>query len=123
MNKDILFVEYLMGYSDKVKLLHWSTPSYNMHKILDDFYGELESYKDAIAENIQSIVGDFNANQFLTLSIPSGDNPELLLSTIAKCVESWMEAHKTDMKYEGCRNASSGFLETVHKYIYLVRKQ
>ena len=93
----------------------------NYHKTIDDFGEELEEFKDAIAENIQSVIGQFNGDEITKLELPIQNDPIQLINELKVCIVNWFEMHKDDMEYEGCRNILSGFLETVHRYIYLFR--
>ena len=121
VSRDIIFVAKIMAFADKFKQLHWASATMSMHKTIDDFGGELEEFKDAIAENIQSIIGQFNGDEITKLELPIQNDPLQLINEVKICVVNWFDLHKDDMEYEGCRNISSGFLETVHRYIYLFR--
>lgn len=119
--EDIIYVTKIIAFADKFRVLHWSAQNMSYHKALDDFHDELEDYKDAIAENIQSIIGQFNGKQFTALTLPVSDNPLEVINELKICVTNWFHLHDNDDEYEGCRNATSGFLETIHKYIYIFR--
>jgi hypothetical protein len=110
-----------MAFTDKFKNLHWATANYSYHEALGKFGDELEDYKDNIAENIQSIIGQFKADEFTKLELPLGDDPLVIINELKQCVTNWFNLHVDDMEYEGCRNATSGFLEVIHKYVYLFR--
>lgn len=119
--EDIIYLTKIIAFANKFKNLHWAAKTMSYHKAIDDFYDNLEEYKDAIAENIQSIIGQFSADQFTKLELPLGDNPLDIINELKICVNNWIELHADDIEYEGCRNSTSGFLEIVHKYIYLFR--
>jgi len=118
---DIIYVIKIMAFADKFKVLHWAALNDAYHKRLDDFGNELESYKDAVAENIQAIIGQFDGTEFDKIELPLGNDPLVIINELKQCVFNWFELHKDDMEYEGCRNATSGFAETIKKYIYLFR--
>lgn len=118
---DVLYVAKIMAFSDKFQNLHWSAASISYHKAIDDFREELEEYKDEIAENIQAIIGQFVGNEFTKLELPIGENPLDVINELKICVNNWLELHADDIEYEGCRNATSGFLQVIHKYIYIFR--
>jgi len=119
--EDILYVEKIMTFADKFKVLHWAAVNDSYHKELDNFGNELESYKDAIAENIQSIIGQFNPDEFTKLTLPCGNDPLVIINELKQCVFNWFELHKDDMEYEGCRNETSNFIQVIKKYIYIFR--
>ena len=119
--EDAVYVTKIMSFADKFRVLHWAAVNMSYHKAIDDFCDELEKYKDAIAENIQSIIGKFTGKEFHTLELPLSDNPLDVINELKICVANFLEKHRDDIEYEGCNNATSGFLEEVHKYIYLFR--
>ena len=118
---DIIFVAKIMAFADKFKQLHWASYNMSFHKTIDEFGDELESFKDAIAENIQSVIGQFNGDEITNLLLPIQNDPIQLINELKICVVNWFELHKDSMEYEGCRNLLSGFLEVIHRYIYLFR--
>ena len=79
------------------------------HEVLDDFGNEIEDYKDSIAENIQSIIGQFKSDEFTKIDLPLGTDPLCIINELKQCIVNWFELHRDDMEYEGCRNATSGF--------------
>lgn len=119
--EDAVFVTKIMAFAEKFRVLHWAAVNMSYHKAIDDFCEELEKYKDDIAENIQSIIGQFTGKEFHTLELPVSDNPLEIINELKICVANFLECHRDDIEYEGCNNASSGFLEIIHKYIYIFR--
>lgn len=101
---DILYIVKILAFSDKFKILHWAAVNNAYHERLDEFGHELEIYKDAIAENIQAIIGQFNCSNFDKIELPLGDDPLVIINELKQCVFNWFELHKDDMEYEGCRN-------------------
>lgn len=120
---DILYVTKLIAFKEKFQILHWAAENMSMHKAIDEFFEELSEYIDTIAENIQSIIGQFSANnkQFNKIELPISENPLEIINELKICVNNWFQCHTDDIEYEGCRNATSGFIETIHKYVYLFR--
>ena len=120
-SEDILYVTKIIAFADKFRVLHWAAVNMSFHKTIDDFYSEIEDYKDAIAENIQGVVGQFRGCEFTDIKLPLSDNPLEIINELKICVQNWMKLHEDDIEYEGCRNATSTFLETIYKYVYLFR--
>lgn len=118
---DIIYVSKIMAFADKFRVLHWTAVNMSYHKAIDAFCDEMEKYKDAIAENIQAIIGQFENAQFRKLELPLEDNPLGVINELKQCCQNFMERHKDDVEYEGCRNATSGFLETIYSYVYQFR--
>ena len=75
VSSDIIFVAKIMAFADKFKQLHWASATMSMHKTIDEFGDELEGFKDAIAENIQSIIGQFNGDEITKLELPIQNDP------------------------------------------------
>lgn len=112
----------IFAFCDKMRVLHWAAPNMSYHNALDDFLTKLESYKDAIAENIQGVIGfQFKPEDFTQITLPVQDNPICLLNELKICLQNFMKEHEDDVEYEGCRNATSGMLEDVYKYLYIFR--
>lgn len=118
---DIIYVTKIMSFSDKFKTLHWAADSMSLHKCIDELLEELEEYKDAIAENIQGIIGQFKASDFCKIELPVNDDALCIINELKQCVQNWFMCHTDDVEYEGCRSLTSAFLETIHKYVYLLR--
>ena len=119
--EDAVYVTKIMAFADKFRVLHWAAVNMSYHKAIDDFCDIVEGYKDAIAENVQSIIGQFTGKEFHLLTLPISDNPLDIINELKMCVANFLEKHREDIEYEGCVNATSGFLEEIHKYIYLFR--
>ena len=93
--------------------------SYN--KAIDEFYEEREAYKDEIAENIQSIIGQFTGKEFTKLELPINDNPLEVINELKICVTNWLSLHAGEDEYIGCESITTAFLAVIHKYVYLFR--
>ena len=118
---DVIFITKIMAFTDKFKTLHWAATNMDKHKLLDELGDEIEEYKDAVAENIQSIIGQFSGEEFTQITLPINNNPLDIINELKLCVNNWLELHKDDIEYEGCRSLTSDFIEVIHKYIYLFR--
>lgn len=121
--EDIIYVSKIMAFADKFRLLHWAAKNHSSHVVVDDFCKAIEDYKDAIAENIQAIIGQFKADEILfhEIKLPIGDNPLDIINQLKQVVVNWFNSTKDDMAYEGCRNSTSSFIEMIYKTIYLLR--
>lgn len=118
---DLVYVVKIMAFADKFKNLHWAAVNDSYHKRIDEFWNEIEDYKDATAENVQSIIGQFAPNSITEIDLPIGTDPLEVINELKLCVENWYHAHDNDIAYEGCRNMTANFIEAIHKYIYLFR--
>ena len=73
--EDILYITKIIAFHDKFRVLHWAAKSLSYHNELDKFCDVIGGYKDAIAENIQSIIGKFNGNEFQSIVLPISNDP------------------------------------------------
>ena len=122
LGDNVVFMCKMFAFCDKLRVLHWAAPNMSYHNALDDFLEKLEDYKDAIAENIQGVLGfQFCPSDFTQIILPVEDNPICVLNELKICLQNFMTAHEDDIEYEGCRNATSGILEDVYKYLYIFR--
>jgi len=119
--ENAFYVTKIMSFADKFRVLHWAAANMSYHKSIDDFCEELEEYKDAIAENIQSVDGQFTGGEFHHIELPCSDNPLEVINELKQCVVNWLQCIDGCENYEGCVNATEDFLETIHKYIYIFR--
>lgn len=120
-SEDIVYVAKLLGFYPRFKNMHWAAENNSIHTRLDEFTSILIDYIDTIAENIQGIYSQFKDSMINQVEVPGDVNPIYVLTTLKSEVENWFELHEDDMKYEGCRNATSAFLQDINKYIYLLR--
>lgn len=120
---DITFITKIFGYADKFKVFHWAAVSHAMHTQIDDFYAAIEQFKDDIAENIQGITGQFAPDVITKINIPGCTDPIECINNLRDTVLAYLDTDtvKNNPEYEGIRNICSGFIETVYKYIYLLR--
>jgi hypothetical protein len=110
-----------MAFADKFRTLHWAARSMSYHKALDELCDEIEEYKDEIAENIQSVIGQFTGKEFTKLELPIDDNPLSVINELKICIHNWLNLHADDEEYKGCISITEGFLAIVHKYVYIFR--
>ena len=118
---DIIYITKLLAFKNKFIALHWAAITMSYHKALDDFQNIMEEYIDNVAENIQSIIGQFNGSDITKLELPLENDPLEVINELKETVSNWVKLHEDNMEYEGCRNSTSQFLENIHKYIYLFR--
>ena len=118
---DVIYVAKIMAFADKFRTLHWAARSMSYHKALDEFQEEIEAYKDEIAENIQSIIGQFTGKEFTKLELPINDNPLEVINELKICVNNWLSLHAGEDEYTGCESITTASLAVIHKYVYLFR--
>lgn len=123
-SEDILFIAKMMAFGNKFRLLHWAAANMSSHNLIDDICETINEYVDSIAENVQGINGDqFSVKEFDSICLPFGkeEDPLVVLDNMKEAVQTWFDLHKDEAAYEGCRNITSGMLESIYKYFYLIR--
>ena len=118
-NEYLLSIEgRLHGYHTRLKELHFSAPSYSIHKIIDEFDSELQEFYYKIMEDAQSIFG---------LIQPGMINPVLPAETEIEALLRGIRAMLAEMKdqlqeklYTGIINTVDDFWSELNKTIYLI---
>lgn len=109
----------LHGYHTRLKELHFSAESYSIHKIIDDFDGELLKFDDEIMEDAQSLFEIIEPGQIKPI-LPEEMEIESLLQAIRGTLADMKGKLKGNM-YTGIMNVVDDFWHTVNKTIYLVQ--
>lgn len=120
-NDDLIYITKIIAFYNKFKLIFdkLSDSPYRTH--MNDFVWRLETYKQDVLENVQSIIGTIQGGDITKIELPISDNPLELLNELKIAVVNWFKLHEDDMEYEGCRSDASNFLSVVHKAIYVFR--
>lgn len=109
----------LHGYHTRLKELHFSAKSYDLHKIIDDFDSELLEFDDEFMEDAQSLFGVIEVGEINPV-LPEENEIEALLQAI----RGTLADAKTKLKgnlYTGIISIIDNFWHTVNKTIYLVQ--
>lgn len=119
-NEYLLSIENrLHGYHTRLKELHFSAPSYSLHKIIDEFDEKLQEFDDTIMEDAQSIFGVIQPGMIQPV-LPEETEIESLL----RCIRGMLAEMKDNLQeklYTGILNTVDEFWATINKTIYLVR--
>lgn len=108
------------GIHTRLKELHFSAPTYNIHKLTDDFDEEFQEFDDALMENAQALWGFIRPGD-LSPILPEAKEFEELLTDIRGILVSIKKEAGSNMLWSGIINRVDDFFETVNKYIYLVK--
>lgn len=120
-NKFILDLENIFhGIHTRLKELHYSAPSYNIHKLTDEFDGEFQEFDDAVMENAQALWGFIQPGE-LNPKLPKDMEFLSLLESIRGILVGIKKEAGDNMMWTGIINRVDDFFETVNKYIYLVK--
>lgn len=118
-NEYLLTVENrLHGYHTRLKELHYSAPSYSLHKIIDEFDSQLQEFDDTIMEDAQSIFGFIEPGMIAPV-LPEEVEIEALLRSV-RAMLAEMKDTLQEKLYTGIQNTIDDFWSTLNKTIYLV---
>lgn len=109
----------LHGYHTRLKELHFSAPSYELHKIIDEFDEALLTFDDEIMEDAQSLFEIIEPGQINPV-LPEEKEIESLLQAIRGILADMKGKLKGNM-YTGILNEVDDFWHTINKTIYLVQ--
>jgi hypothetical protein len=109
----------LHGYHTRLKELHYSAPSYDLHKIIDEFDEALLEFDDEIMEDAQSIYGFIEVGE-IQPSLPSETEIEDLLQAIRGTLADTKEKLKGKL-HTGIHSEIDSFWHTINQTIYLVQ--
>lgn len=118
---DILYIIKIMGFAQKILTLAWPENNSEVTAALQNLKWSMETYRDEIVKNIQSIIGIIDGTTISKLELPVNNNILSILNELKICVNNWFELHKDNIEYEGTRYITSKFLADVHNYIYKFR--
>ena len=108
------------GIHTRLKELHFSAPTYNIHKLTDEFDSEFQEFDDALMENAQALWGFIKPGD-LSPVLPDAKEFEELLTDIRGILVSIKKEAGSNMLWSGIVNRVDDFFETVNKYIYLIK--
>lgn len=109
----------LHGYHTRLKELHFSAPTYSLHKIIDDFDEELLKFDDEIMEDAQVLFETIQPGEIKPV-LPEETEIEALLQAIRGTLADMKTKLKGNL-YTGILNVVDDFWHTVNKTIYLVQ--
>jgi hypothetical protein len=107
------------GYHTRLKELHFSAPTYSLHKIIDDFDEELLKFDDEIMEDAQVLFETIQPGEIKPV-LPEETEIEALLQAIRGTLADMKTKLKGNL-YTGILNVVDDFWHTVNKTIYLVQ--
>ena len=109
----------MQGIGTRLKELHYSAPSYSIHKLIDDFYNSFSNFEDALMENSQALWGFIQPGD-LNPKLPEAMEFETLLEDIRTMLISIKKEADDNMFWSGIVNLVDDFFTEVNKYIYLI---
>lgn len=109
------------GFRTRLKELHYSSPSWSIHKIIDDFTKELDEFDDALMENMIALFGTIKPGD-LNPELPEATEFESLLEDFRGQILVSIKREAADsMMWTGITNLVDGFFTTVNSYVYKIQ--
>lgn len=114
--------EYFLGVLAQVKMFHWATSSYSIHKALDDFHSTLSDHVDTFVE---VYIGRFKRQPIKTFKITTeatSDTSKLLQFLEAER-ETIRKMHTQFAKNSELQNILDEMMSSFNQTIYLIHLQ
>ncbi len=108
------------GYHTRMKELHFAAPSVSLHKIIDEFDGELCEFDDEIMEEAQAIFGFIEPGDIQPI-LPEALEFEALLVEIRDTLAEFLESTEGSATWTGIKSEIESFWHTLNKTIYLTK--
>lgn len=115
----IEFLNKIEGWKTRCKNLHWSAPKKNVHEYLDEFYAELMMFQDELAEGYMGMEGKLQPNALKGTPCEVLNANDLLVE-VKLGVTEFYESLPQEISYKGIASECESFIQTVHKYRYLI---
>jgi|SRR5210317_93741 DNA-binding ferritin-like protein len=114
--KDI--TEYFLGLLGQIKLHHWSTMSYAIHKALDELHGELSGLVDKFVE---VYIGRFNKQPLsnFTIKMEAKSDTTKIMGMLEKERENIRKMHKQLKSSTELQNILDEMMSSINNTIYL----
>lgn len=119
--------EYLLNLENKfhgihtrLKELHFSAPSKNIHEMIDEFDSKFQAFDDEIMEDAQSIFGFIGVGE-INPQLPEATDFESLLLDMRGLLVGLKKEAGDQLMWTGIINEVDDFFHVVNKTIYLLR--
>lgn len=120
----IQIAEYLTNFLSKVKILHWYTLNYDLHKILNDTYDNLSEHFDSLQEEIIG-TSRINSHSFPNLDLSNSktlSSDYCFLSSDKSIVEFYNILTK-EIKDILCGNEFNSYISNTHTGINNIKEE
>jgi DNA-binding ferritin-like protein len=82
---EVAIIQYMLGLLSQIKLYHWSTMKYGVHKALDKLYDEMGTHIDTFVE---SFIGRYKKQPLKKFTIRTAANTEV------ENLITWLESER-----------------------------
>lgn len=112
-------VNKLEGYHTRLKELHYSSPSYSIHKLIDEFDGSLCEFEDSMVENATPLFGAIRCGELSPILPDECTNFNDVLESVRGNLAETKREFGENIMATGIINIVDDFFSEVNKYIYL----
>lgn len=113
-------VSKFQGIGTRLKELHWGSPSYNIHKLIDEFHEEFDEFEDSLVENASALWGFIKPGDLIPEPASAMEFEELL-EDLRGIVVGIKRKAGDNLMWTGIINIVDDFVATINKFIYLVK--
>lgn len=112
--------EYFLGLLGQIKLYHWSTMSYSIHKALDELHSSLSG---SIDKFVEVYIGRFNKQPLsnFTIKMEAKSDSSKVLDMLEKERENIRKMHKQLKNNSELQNILDEMMGSINTTIYLCK--
>jgi DNA-binding ferritin-like protein len=118
---EVHLIQFVFQLLHQVKLYHWATMSYSLHKALDDLHGSLGALTDKLVE---SYIGKYHRQPLKKFEIAISVNSDVSLPKVQKFLESAnssLSQMQRDIKCSELQNIIDEIKGEIDNTLYLSR--
>ena len=104
--------------SNTIKLFHWKTKQYSIHKATDDLYGAIQTHMDTFVEQLMGTLDSRIKMTTKTISLHDCDSVESFKIHILN-FKKYLENLNLPTKYSDLYTIRDELLGEVNKFLYL----
>ena len=119
---EVTVIQYMLGLLSQIKLYHWSTMKYGVHKALDDLYSKTGDHVDLFVE---SYIGRYKKQPIKKFTINTKANTEVdsLLDWLEEQRDALDKMQKPFAKASELQNILQEMMSDFDTAIYLCKLQ
>ena len=118
---EVHLIQFVFQLLHQVKLYHWATMSYSLHKALDDLHGSLSALTDKLVE---SYIGKFHRQPLKKFELSISVTSDAAVSKVQKFLESansTLTQMQRDVKCSELQNIIDELKGEIDNTLYLSR--
>lgn len=112
-------VNFVLSLTNRVKLVHWLTEDYSVHKIFDDLYSKLQENGDKLVESVLGLHTEVVQGERISISrVKEPKNPVKFLLRVTRAL---YDMNKIFKNYPEIQAIIQDMSNDVHIAVYLCR--